>query len=174
MITSILCPIDGSPHSDKAVTLASDLAQRYGAELCFLHVLMPSLSIDELAHFADHAHLKDIVNEEIERIDTILRSTLGPGAMVYVPSPSPEVVTKIAEVILADARLEAQHKGVSEVETVTESGNPVKAILAVAKKRGADLIVMGNRGLGSLQGLLVGSVSQKVSHLAECSCIAVK
>ncbi|MCB1819877.1 MAG: universal stress protein, partial [Gammaproteobacteria bacterium] len=34
-------------------------------------------------------------------------------------------------------------------------------------------IVMGRRGLGDLAGLLMGSVSQKISHLAPCPCLTV-
>ena len=37
-----------------------------------------------------------------------------------------------------------------------------------------DLIVMGRRGLGDLGGLLMGSVSHKVCHLADCACLTVK
>ncbi len=38
----------------------------------------------------------------------------------------------------------------------------------------ADVIVMGSRGLGHIKGMLMGSVSHKVNHLAECTCITVK
>ena len=55
-----------------------------------------------------------------------------------------------------------------------EVGDPAAAILEVAKGRKADLIVMGSRGLGDLQGLLLGSVSHKVGHLADRTCITVK
>lgn len=49
-----------------------------------------------------------------------------------------------------------------------------EAILAVAKTRHADLIVMGTRGRSSLEGLLLGSVSQKVIHHAECPVMVVR
>jgi nucleotide-binding universal stress UspA family protein len=49
-----------------------------------------------------------------------------------------------------------------------------EAILAVAKIRQADLIVMGTRGRSSLQGVLLGSVSNKVIHHAACPVMLVR
>ncbi len=53
-------------------------------------------------------------------------------------------------------------------------GPEAEAILTVAETRQADLIVMGTRGLGSLQGLLLGSVSQKVVQHASCPVMVVR
>ena len=39
---------------------------------------------------------------------------------------------------------------------------------------GADMIVMGSRGLGRVADIFLGSVSQKVSHLSKCTCVTVK
>ena len=41
-------------------------------------------------------------------------------------------------------------------------------------ERGADLIICGSRGFGRLKSVLLGSVSQKITQLAECSCLTVK
>ncbi len=49
-----------------------------------------------------------------------------------------------------------------------------EAILNVAETRQADLIVMGTRGLGTLQGLLMGSVSNKVLHHAKCPVMIIR
>jgi nucleotide-binding universal stress UspA family protein len=35
------------------------------------------------------------------------------------------------------------------------------------------MIFLGSRGLGDAKGLLMGSVSHKVAHLAECTCVSV-
>jgi nucleotide-binding universal stress UspA family protein len=35
-------------------------------------------------------------------------------------------------------------------------------------------IFLGSRALGDAQGLLMGSVSHKVAHLAECTCVSLK
>jgi nucleotide-binding universal stress UspA family protein len=43
-----------------------------------------------------------------------------------------------------------------------------EAIINVAETRGADLIIVGASGLSSPEGLLLGSVSQKVMHHATC------
>ena len=49
-----------------------------------------------------------------------------------------------------------------------------KAITSLCEAVKADLIVMGMRGLGEMAGMLLGSVSYKVNHLAPCTCIAVR
>ena len=52
-------------------------------------------------------------------------------------------------------------------------GHEAESILKVAENCEADLIVMGTRGLGAVKGLLVGSVSRKVLHYAECPVMVV-
>lgn len=49
-----------------------------------------------------------------------------------------------------------------------------EAIIRVAHTREADLIIMGTRGLGSLQGLLMGSVTHKVLNHAPCPVMLIR
>lgn len=53
-------------------------------------------------------------------------------------------------------------------------GTPAEAIAQYAHEQGADQIVMGRQGQGGLQSLLLGSVVNKVLHLAECPVLLVK
>lgn len=52
-------------------------------------------------------------------------------------------------------------------------GPEAESILKVAESRKADLIVMGRRGFGAVKGFLVGSVSRKVIHFADCPVMVV-
>jgi nucleotide-binding universal stress UspA family protein len=47
-------------------------------------------------------------------------------------------------------------------------------ILKIADQEKPDLLVMGSRGLGGIQRLLTGSVSQKVHNSAECTVVVVR
>lgn len=53
-------------------------------------------------------------------------------------------------------------------------GTPAEAIAQYAHEQGADQIVMGRQGQGGLQSLLLGSVVNKVLHLASCPVVLVK
>ena len=79
---------------------------------------------------------------------------------------SKQVVEKAAEA--------ARAKGISQVETFIAQGDPARTIVNEAKRRGVEAIVMGSRGLSDLRGLVVGSVSHKVSHIADCTVITVR
>jgi nucleotide-binding universal stress UspA family protein len=53
-------------------------------------------------------------------------------------------------------------------------GHPAREIVEFAEKTGVDLIVMGTRGRGEIQGMILGSVSHRVSTCAKCSCLLVR
>jgi nucleotide-binding universal stress UspA family protein len=62
----------------------------------------------------------------------------------------------------------------AEVDQVAEVGDPARRIVEHADKNGIDMIVIGSHGLGDAAGLLMGSVSHKVTHLAKCPCVILK
>ncbi|MBI5017715.1 MAG: universal stress protein, partial [Deltaproteobacteria bacterium] len=59
-------------------------------------------------------------------------------------------------------------------QTRVLTGDPATELCRVAADEGFDLIVMGSRGMSELAGLLLGSVSERVLHLAACPVAMVK
>ena len=174
MISCILCPVDGSEHSDKAIELACDLAQRYRTKLYFLHVFMKNMSMDELMQFQSNAHLKDLVEQESERMAELVQVGASAYATPYIPPPDQTIVTRVGEVVVQDTETVGEQCGVERCTTVLADGDPVEQILSHAESLDADMIVMGHRGLGAFRALIGGSVSNKVSHSASCTCVSVK
>ena len=59
-----------------------------------------------------------------------------------------------------------------EAETIEAQGDPGDMVVEAAKD--ADLVIVGSRGLNTLQRLLMGSVSSKVVHRAQCDVLVVR
>ena len=69
--------------------------------------------------------------------------------------------------ILAQAKADTAGLGIREVSTALGDGDVARAILKMAEDISAVLIVVGKRGQSRLEGLLLGSVSQKLVSLAD-------
>lgn len=81
--------------------------------------------------------------------------------------------TERAEFVLSDIEEELKdYEG--EIETFYTSGNPSEQIVKFAEEKDANLIVMGNRGLGAFSRTLLGSVSNKVINHSKVSVLVVK
>jgi len=175
MITTILVPTDGSTHANKAVELAADIASKYGSKLILLHVIQRGSSSAELRRMAEVEHMiephMEVLGQTMANMGAGMADALHVARSESVPV---SVLDSIGRSVLQHASGLAKNKGATDVETVIEDGDAAQMILESAEKHGANLIVMGNRGLSDLKGLLLGSVSHKVSHLAECTCMTVR
>lgn len=173
MFKSILCPIDGSEHANKALSLAVDLAKKYDARLLLLHVLLRNVDTRELRRFAENEGLTKTVASEIERLKTV-DSRVEIVRLRDLQPISSGILVDIGEHVLAMAKLETENSGIHDVNVAVLDGDPASRILEYAERESVDCIVIGSRGLSDVKGLLVGSVSHKVSSRARCTCITVK
>lgn len=72
------------------------------------------------------------------------------------------------DAVLDDVASRARSAG-AKVEVHSMRGDPAEAIMDVAERVGADLIVVGNKGIGSVKRFVLGNVPSKVVHHASCS-----
>ena len=150
MFRHILVPLDGSTHSQNALEKAADLALHYKAKISVLHVITDVLSSrvpDELRDYAKMEHVH--VTEK-------------------------DMLLGVARKLVEKAELQLRELGLIDIALSIDTGNVASKIVEFSQENDVDLIVMGRRGLGDLGGLLIGSVSHKVCHLADCACLTVK
>ena len=82
-------------------------------------------------------------------------------------------VVRQANATLGPSRDVLQDYGVAYMERVVD-GSPAHEIPRLAGAEQCDLIVMGTRGTNPLEGLLLGSVTQRVLKTAPCRIFVVK
>jgi nucleotide-binding universal stress UspA family protein len=84
-----------------------------------------------------------------------------------------ETLSQAAAKVLKEAVAKSEAANIS-FENLVRAGPTAETIAQVSREMGIDHIVMGTRGLGSIQGLLLGSVAMKVIHLAEVPITLIK
>lgn len=171
MFKKILCPIDGSDHSRKALALAIDLAKTNGAKLVLMHGLLTNTNSSELRHFAEVEGLAEKIEPEVTRLLAVENR---PEFSVNEQPASIRMLTEIGEHLLDGAKREAERKGVQDVGTFLVGGDIAAQILRCIDEQNVDCVVMGARGLSDVKALFLGSVSHKVTNRAPCTCITVK
>ena len=144
MFTSIVVGTDGSAPAREAVRSATEMARLCGAQL---HVVSAYRVFGDMVLVA--AGLEET-------------AVAGTG--------TEERIRADVEAMLGELAQELEAEGVA-VTTYASADNPAQAILDVADRQGADLIVVGNRGTRNPRAL--GSVPSNVVHLARCSVLVV-
>jgi nucleotide-binding universal stress UspA family protein len=174
MPDAIVIATDGSKQATNAVSVGAELAAKFGAEVALVHVLPGHISASVAQGLVALERLPERAREEIIQLADVERKS---STFVESISPptwiSPATLEAMGNLILDDAETLAKSRGAAKVRRAIMSGDPATCILEAARNSQARFIVMGKRGLGRLAGLLTGSVSQKVSQLADCACIIV-
>lgn len=175
MISKILLAYDGSDNGRRALDVGAELAQKLDAKLTIAHVLMHGRPARELARMAEIEHLA--------------KNIPGSDAPGFVPSgASPyelltagrseegylRMISAIGDQLVAYAKDRSETLGVRDVETRVLDGDFADEILDAAEAYDADMIVIGSRGLGTIRGTVLGSVSQKILHHAAQTVVTVK
>jgi nucleotide-binding universal stress UspA family protein len=145
VFTRIVVGTDGSDTAGEAVRQAIDLAKLAGAKL-------------EIVSAYDPVPARRLEGEQLE----------APADVQHEIGPREDV-----NLVLGAAAAIARKEGL-EVQTHPVQDDPADAILDVTEKTGADLIVVGNKGMTGTRRFLLGSVPNNVSHHAPCSVVIVR
>lgn len=145
MFTHILVPIDGSRNAHAALEKAVELARLTGAKITLVTV------------YRHHSMLEASV------------SMVRPKDPGNIDDAQREYATEVAEA----GKKRAKELGAPTVSAFVRNGPVARGIVAFAREHGCDLIVMGGRGLGSIESYLLGSVSHKVTGMSECPVLVV-
>ena len=137
MFRHILVRTDGSPPSARAARLAIRLAKSSGGRISFLHVVapfVPSVYTDGIVAYPD----------------------------LFSEAEYKRFTHKHATTLLARLARAAAAAKVRSATAIVDAKPEWKAILAAARSRRCDLIVMGSHGRRGLEAVLLGSVTTKV------------
>ena len=145
MFGSIVVGTDGSETAGEAVRQATELARAIGARIFLVSAFEP----------VGNQRLREERQEAPDDIEWMVNEREDVNATL-----------KQAEEQIGEAGV--------DVEAFARQGDPADAILDVAEEQGADLIVVGNKGMTGAKRFLLGSVPNKVSHHAPCSVMIIR
>ena len=141
---TVLVGTDGSDSSYRAVDRAAEIARDATARLVIVCAYEPATPREVAA-------AEDVLGDE--------------AFSVAGSAPAEETLRTAAE--------RAAARGAGKIERVAVAGEPVKSLVSALEEHQADLLVVGNRGLNTLAGRLLGSVPAAVIHRAPCDVLIV-
>lgn len=142
---TVVVGTDGSDSSYVAVDRAARIAADAGATLVIACAYHPARQ-EDVAKAADE---------------------LGSDVAYQVVGSSP------AEDSVRTAAERARRAGATKIDTVVVDGEPVPTLTKVVNERDADLLVVGNRGLNTLAGRLLGSVPAEAARKSHVDVLIV-
>ena len=160
MIHHVLVPTDGSEYAERAVRFSAQVAdRRHEAEVTVIYV---------------HLRVQPVTQE---------RATVEvPGEphhevpMIHDETDSEELVhaQEIVDTAVAEIKNLVTSPDVTVTGRVVVADRVDEGILNVADEISADIIVVGTRGLSTLRGAIMGSVSHALIEKASCPVLIVK
>jgi nucleotide-binding universal stress UspA family protein len=142
-IRRILCPIDFSDHSRRALNHAGAIARWYGSRITVLHVF-----------------------------SCAPQAVSAPGSVVLETTVLTPIGREQLR-LDANAFVEAKKAAGIPIDAIVREGNPTDEIVNEASSMDADLIVIGTHGRSGFDRLLLGWVAEKVLRKATCPVLTV-
>ena len=147
--STLLVAVDFTTFSEEALLFASQLAEKLEARLLVLHVIHDPA---EAPGFYAQKGKKKKFRQSME-----------------------EIAEEMMETFLKKMRkAHPDQKPIKKAKQILVVGTPVTRILEIAKKKKADMIILGSHGRTGLSHLLVGSKAERVVQLSPIPVLVVK
>lgn len=146
----IVVGTDFSETAGAAVEHAAELAKAFGAKLHIVTAFKPAMTAS-------------IAASSLEAMTA--------GGAEFLQEADSAIANEV-ESTLQDLEAKLAADGI-KVQTHSCAGDPSDALIEVAEQTKADLIVVGNRGMGGVKRFVLGSVPNKISHHSPCSVLIV-
>ena len=141
---NVVVGTDGSDTAQEAVRQAAEVAKACGARLTVVTAYTP--------------HPEEVARLQAEAPEDI--------AWMLTDAVS-------AEERASTGRHLARELGLEDVRVRVASGDPAEMLVEAAEDTGADLIVVGSKGMASATRFVLGNVPNKVTHHAPCDVMIV-
>lgn len=147
--TRILCPIDFSEPSYKALKVANDLAKSFSSELILINVLSP------IQHFP--------------------AAPAFPAATPATGALAGDLAREIEGYALESLETALKERVSDEIgsKSLLLRGNPAEEIAKYARENDVSIIIMGTHGITGWRHLLIGSVTEKVVRISSCPVLTI-
>jgi len=158
-LKKVLYAIDGSEYSTKALQYLQDCPLPQDVEYHLAHVLPPEITPELLGQYW--------------RMDMEISPPVLTNQMQEQIRQQSLEEAETGKTILQDAVKQLQSLN-HPTKTILLRGDAATELLKYAQAEQMDLIISGSRGLSTFRGWLLGSVSRKLVHYADCSVLIVK
>ncbi len=174
MFQSIVVGFDGSAHAARALRIGAEISAQANGSLGILYVIEPGhVTVpDEIRKMGEIEHVIDPAPNMLVNLENAPATML--SSMAQASADTERALYQYADFLVRQAESNARELGADQVDGKSAMGNPAEQIVEYARERKADLIITGSRGFGKFKTMLLGSTSQQVAQLAECSCLTVK
>lgn len=157
----IAVPVDNSRYSNYTIEVAADLARRFGAQVSGLHVYAARLHDERFRQM--EAGLPEEYQEpkELERQRKIHDSLITKGLQII----SDSFLDVLAE--------KCKGMEINYIPKRPEGKNYAELVKDI-RESGYDLVVMGVKGLGDVEGCVIGSVCERVVRRVDTDVLVIK
>jgi nucleotide-binding universal stress UspA family protein len=149
-IKKILLPTDGSEYSIKAARYAAKVAEKHNSKVTILHVM--------------HVHLSS--NYKPYKIEDIESSWIEIEDENKIKKRALKLINETKKYLIKE-------KVLFDTEYFL-FGNIPEVIVNFAKEENFDLIIMGHKGLTGIKHAMLGSVAERVCHIAPCPVLIIR